>query len=84
MAPDALIGYVLGELRIVDPEVIATSGTDLHPTLLHGAEDDLVHGVALELTPDELAAVDHYERVSYQRAPVTLLSGRAAWVYLPR
>lgn len=82
--PDALAGWVVGELRIVDPEVIATSGKEVHPALRPGADDDVVHGVALDLTPDELAAADHYERVSYRRAPASLVSGRDAWVYLPR
>ncbi|MGJ9371896.1 gamma-glutamylcyclotransferase family protein [Nesterenkonia sp. CF4.4] len=82
--PDALAGYVVGELRITDPEVIATSGKDLHPALLPGTDKDLVQGVALELAPDELAAADHYERVSYRRVPVSLISGRSAWAYLPK
>ncbi|RII95581.1 gamma-glutamylcyclotransferase [Clavibacter michiganensis] len=82
--PDALTGFVIGELRIVDPEVIAMSGSDLHPALLLGEDDDLVPGVALELTPGELAAADHYERVSYRRVKASLVSGRAAWVYVPR
>ncbi|SMH42851.1 Gamma-glutamyl cyclotransferase, AIG2-like [Rathayibacter oskolensis] len=82
--PDALAGYVVGELRITDPEVIAMSGADVHPALRAGGERDVVTGVALEITSEELAAADRYERVSYRRASVTLLSGRAAWVYLPK
>lgn len=82
--PDALAGYVLGELRITDPDVIATSGKDVHPALLPGNAEDVVHGVALELTPDELTAADHYERISYHRVSVSLVSGRSAWVYLAK
>lgn len=82
--PDSLAGWVVGEVRILDPEVIALSGTDLHPGLLPGAPDDVVPGAVLEVTEEELAAADHYERVSYRRIAVTLRSGREAWVYVPK
>lgn len=83
-APDALLGYVIGELRITDPEVIAVSGSDVHPALRAGTEQDAVRGVALKVSSEELAAADRYERMSYRRVSVTLLSGRTAWVYLPK
>jgi hypothetical protein len=82
--PDSLAGWRVGEVTIVDPEVIATSGTDIHPALLPGEPGDVVPGAVLDVTPAELAAADHYERVSYRRIGVTLESGRAAWVYVPR
>ena len=81
---DSLKGWRVGEITIVDPEVISTSGTDVHPALLPGDADDVVHGAILEVTDAELAAADHYERVSYQRISVKLESGRDAWVYVPR
>jgi hypothetical protein len=43
-----------------------------------------VQGAVLEVTLDELAAADHYERISFERTGVTLQSGKAAWVYVPR
>lgn len=82
--PDSIAGWVVGEVRILDPEVIAVSGTDLHPGLLPGTADDLVPGAILEVTEEELAAADHYERVSYRRVGVTTVSGREAWVYVPK
>jgi len=81
--PDALAGWRIGEVRILDPEVIAVSGTDIHPGLLRAGPEDVVAGAILEVTDDELAAADHYERVSYRRIPVQLQSGRAAWAYVP-
>ena len=80
--PDTLTGWKIGEVRILDPEVIATSGKEIHPALLPAAPDDVVDGAILEVTDEELAAADHYERVSYRREAVTLASGRAAWVYV--
>ena len=38
--------------------------------------------MAFEITPAELAAADQYEVADYKRIAVTLLSGRAAWVYV--
>jgi gamma-glutamylcyclotransferase (GGCT)/AIG2-like uncharacterized protein YtfP len=83
--PDVLTGHRVGRLTILDPEVIVTSGSDVHPALVAtGSAEDVVPGSVLEVTAEELAAADHYERVSYVRAEVTLASGRTAWVYLPR
>jgi len=83
--PDALAGWKVGEITIIDPQVIATSGTDRHPALLPtGDDNDVVTGAVLEVNDDELAAADYYERVSYRRLAVTLESGRQAWVYVLR
>lgn len=83
--PDALAGFTVGELRIIDPEVIATSGKDVHPALVATrVATDVVRGALLDVTPEELAAADHYERVSFRRIAVTVLSGRDAWVYVPK
>jgi gamma-glutamylcyclotransferase (GGCT)/AIG2-like uncharacterized protein YtfP len=82
--PDTIVGWTIGELRILDPEVIAMSGKEIHPALL--ASDDptaTVEGAVLEVTADELAAADHYERVSYHRVSATTVSGRTVWVYVP-
>ena len=82
---DALSRWTVGQLTILDPEVIALSGTDIHPALFHtGRPEDLVAGAVLEVTAAEFAAADHYERVSYRRESVTLESGRQAWIYVPR
>ena len=84
-APDSLRGFRIGELRILDPEVIRLSGKEIHPALIAtGDASDEVQGATLDVTESELAAADHYERVSYRRIAVTLQSGREAWAYVPK
>ena len=78
---DALPGYRIEWLRITDPSVIATSGSDRHPILCLGAPTDSVAGSYLELDDAELAAADEYEVDDYRRTAVTLASGVTAWVY---
>jgi hypothetical protein len=80
--PDALPGFVLEWVRISDPQVIATSGSDRHPILRPGAAEDAVPGACLELSEAELAAADGYEVEDYARTSVVLASGVNAWVYL--
>ena len=83
--PDVLRGARLGVLKITDPEVIRASGSDEHPALIiTGDLADSVAGGTLDVTAEELAAADHYERVGYRRIQVTLESGIEAWVYVPR
>lgn len=81
---DTLPGYRLDSILITDPEVVATSGTDRHPILRKGAQEDRVEGAFLELTDDELAATDDYEVDDYVRTEVILASGVSAWAYLER
>ncbi|WP_367917042.1 gamma-glutamylcyclotransferase family protein [Curtobacterium sp. VKM Ac-2861] len=81
--PDTLPGWRLDWVAITDPEVVRTSGSDLHPILRRGAPDDVVEGVALTLGYEwQLRAVDDYEVADYQRIRVELTSGLSAWVYV--
>lgn len=80
--PDALPGYRLATVRITDPQVIATSGSDEHPVLVRADAADQVPGVCLWLDDSELAAADSYEVADYARALRPLASGAQAWVYL--
>lgn len=82
---DALAGFRVGLVAISNPEVIRLSGSAEHPGLVrtdHPA--DRVAGLALGVTDEELAAADAYETADYVRVPVTLASGRAAFVYVAR
>jgi len=82
-AADAVLGYVLTEVEIADPEVVATSGSAVHPMLrATGDPDDRVEGHVLELDDSELAAADAYEVDAYRRVEVPLRSGRTAWAYV--
>ncbi|MEV4738923.1 GDSL-type esterase/lipase family protein [Streptomyces sp. NPDC049555] len=80
-SPASLPGYATRPLAITDPSVIATSGLDVHLTLVRriGAE---VEGAVLHLTDAELAAADAYEVDDYARRRVVLTSGENAWAYL--
>ncbi len=80
--PDSLSGWHLEWLVIVDPDVVATSGSNLHPILRRGAPADSVDGAYLVIEDSELAAVDDYEVSDYVRIEVTLSSGATAWVYV--
>lgn len=81
---DALAGFRLARVRITDPAVIATSGSDEHPMLVRGDADDRIEGAALRLSAAELAAADAYEVDDYVRVAVTLASGRAAFAYVAK
>lgn len=80
--PDVLIGYVLGEVRISDPEVLAKSGKEYHPILVPtGNMNDEVAGTIFEVTDEELAQADEYEVDDYARVSAKFKSGVTAWVY---
>ena len=81
--PDVLPGYRVAPVRITDPHVIATSGSNTHNIALPtGDSRDLIAGIAYRITPAELAAADAYEVGDYRRVEVGLRSGRAAWAYV--
>jgi len=82
-APDALVGFKLERLEIVDADVLNLSGERYHliavPT---GRSEDRVQGVVFAVTPDELTAADAYEVDDYVRVETVLDSGLTAWVYV--
>lgn len=79
---DAVVGHVLTEVEITDPDVVATSGAAIHPMLQPSSDpSDLVNGHVLELDEEQLTAADRYEVDAYRRVEVRLASGRTAWVY---
>lgn len=81
--PDAIAGFERSELRIADPEVVATSGADVHPILVPSADPaSEVPGVVFALTSADLAAADEYEVDDYVRVEMPLRSGLRAWVYV--
>jgi len=69
--PDTLEGFFKSSMSMSDgvfPLVIPR----------HGHE---VNGLVLEVTNDELLAMDVYETTAYRRVRVPLRSGRESWVY---
>jgi hypothetical protein len=82
---DAIVGYRVGRVRIIDPAAIAASGSDIHPALVvTGDPADVVEGSLLDLSEDELAAVDRYENVSFRAIEVVTRSGIRATAYAPK
>lgn len=81
--PATLPGYVLDTVAIADPQVVELSGSAEHPfARATGEPSDVVEGVVLELSDDELAAADAYEVDDYTRVTVTLGTGEKAWLYM--
>jgi gamma-glutamylcyclotransferase (GGCT)/AIG2-like uncharacterized protein YtfP len=81
--PDAIVGFDLDWVRITDPHVIATSGSDRHPILKPAERPDAaVEGTVFAISTAELAAADEYEVDDYRRVAVPLRSGATAWVYV--
>jgi hypothetical protein len=82
-SPDALAGYRLEVLPDRDPDAVRISGTRTHMVVRRTGDDaDRVPGVVFLLTSAELEATDRYEGSDYDRAELTLESGRRAWVYV--
>lgn len=80
---DSIIGYVISEVEIKDPEVIKTSGKKFHPILRYtGNVKDRVAGTIFEITPHELSQADDYEVEQYVRVEAQFLSGNKAWAYV--
>ena len=82
-SPDAIVGFRRSEVRITDPQVIATSAADVHPILVPSDDPEAeVPGVVFALTREDLEAADRYEVADYTRIEVPLRSGLRAWVYV--
>ncbi|MFZ9754248.1 MAG: gamma-glutamylcyclotransferase family protein [Cyanobium sp.] len=82
-APDSLVGYVIAQVRIVNPDVVKTSGKDSHPIARQtGAFNHRIPGTVFELTEEELHRADRYEVDAYRRVETVLASGKSAWVYV--
>ncbi|MEI6032204.1 MAG: gamma-glutamylcyclotransferase family protein [Synechococcaceae cyanobacterium ELA739] len=82
-APDSLVGFLIAEVRIQDPEVVATSGREFHPIARNtGAFNHRVPGTVFEVMEEELKHSDAYEVDAYKRVVTVLASGRSAWVYV--
>ena len=80
---DALVGFQQSHVEITDPEVLKISGERFHPIVRASADPrDSVAGTVFWITPEELAAADHYEVADYHRVEANLASGGKAWVYI--
>ena len=80
--PDALVGYALKIIQIQDGSFAAKNGAHQRTLQFTGSASDVVEGVALALTRQQLEQADEYEPDDYERVQVQLRSGLDAWVYL--
>ena len=81
--PDLLMGYRRETIRIKVESVINLSGIEEHTIISYtGNSSDIVEGVVLCITEDELMRADDYETEDYKRIRVKLKSGKEAWVYV--
>lgn len=80
---DTLPGYTKRTVVLDDPEILSTTGTGTHLSMVPcdtpGAS---VPGRAMRLTEAELARMDPHQNAHHRRTRVTLASGREAWAYL--
>ena len=82
---DGLPGYERGQVAVLEPDVLATGMTHYENAIFTGRSEQVVPGVAYEVTEAELVVADRYEApAGYIRIPVTLAGGTAAWVYVHR
>lgn len=81
---DALPGYAIRLVPVLDPKIAALTGETQHAAAEPSPDpDDAIPGIVFEITPDELALADQYEQAAnYRRISVTLRSGAQAWVYV--
>lgn len=78
-----LCGFKIGQVKITDPAVIASSQKDIHPILITtGDAEDKVEGTVFLITEAELAHADGYEVDEYQRISATVVSGQQCWIYV--
>jgi hypothetical protein len=80
---DALVGYRLAPMPILDPYVVETSGLATHTIAIpSGDSGDRIEGIRFEISDAELEAADGYEVAGIDRIETVLASGARAFVYV--
>jgi hypothetical protein len=81
--PDAIVGFRLTSMRIMDRRSITISEKEMH-TILRPAPGDTetICGIVLDVTVAELARADRYEPSDVIRIRARLRSGKYAWLYI--
>ena len=81
--PDVLIDFKKETFRIKEDAVINSGELEEYPIIsFTGNGDDVIEGVVLSVTADEMLRADEYEADEYKRISVILESGITAWVYV--
>ena len=79
---DALKGYKLSTIEIKDESVLSKSGQRYHLIAILSRDNaDMIEGMVLEISEEELLIADKYETKDYKRVNVMLESGKEAWIY---
>ena len=82
-ATDTLPGYKISMVTVQDARVIALSKETHHPILHYtGKPTDIINGMVLDITLEELAQAVSYEVDLYKRSRVKLKSGDESWAYV--
>jgi len=81
---DEVAAFEAAAIVLDDPQVVVSTGTSQHRNAVHtGKPGSRLQGTALDVTPEELAKADEYERLAnYVRIAVRLASGKDAWMYV--
>lgn len=81
--PDSLSRFKMGEITIMNESVVEISSQATHQIInFTGNASDIIEGVVLSITLDELAVIDEYETDDYKREELTLNSGKTAFAYV--
>ena len=81
--PDNLVGFIIAQLKITHPDVLAKSGKEFHPIARATQKgNNRVPGTVFEVSDEELKHSDRYEVDHYKRIETILESGKSAWVYV--
>ena len=80
---DILKGYKLSSIEIKDESFLAKGEEKYQLTAIPSKDDaDIIEGIVLEISEEELLLADKYEPDNYKRLKVALQSGRTAWIYV--
>ncbi len=81
--PDVLIGYKKETIRIKGESEVSSSAMEEHVIISYTGNDaDVIEGVVLSVTGNELLLADGYETDNYKRISVVLKSGTTGWAYV--
>ncbi len=80
---DALVGFEMSTVTVQNAVFVAATGKAVHANVVFsGGRDSSVRGRVFEISDQELALCDEYERpAQYVRVLARLSSGNEAWVY---
>lgn len=83
MQPAALVGYKKERIKIKVEMAVDLSREEEHVIISYNGNDsEVVDGVVLSVTQEELENAEDYETEDYKRINATLRSGKSTWVYV--